>query len=127
MKLFFSSSNTMLLFFFLSFWLSQKCSTSFGHVPCIYIMQNGMICKDLVGKNEKGERQKVKNCIKNGVKGLNTFWVINSPRPPHLCTPGKKYLKGGGGGTGGRLIEKHNKYQCSFHILSYCINWVKSS
>ena len=52
--------------FFHSFWLPQKCSTSFGYVPCIYSMQNGMISKDLVGKNEKGERQKVKNCIKTG-------------------------------------------------------------
>ena len=66
---------------------------------------------DFGRKNQGVERTKGTNCIKNVLKGLKiaSFWVINSPRPPHLCTSGKKLISKVGRGGGG-VIEMYIIY-----------------
>ena len=67
---------------------------------------------ELGEKNEKGERKKEENYIKNGGKGLKnaSFWAIISKKNRRgVFSWGKKMnLKRGGG----EIIKMHNIYPC---------------
>ena len=61
---------------------------------------------DVGGKMEKGEGKKEGNCMKNGVKGLEIFFLCYNLKK---CRPAAAFLHARGGG----LIEMHNIYPCT--------------